>query len=186
MKSAGAKSGPGKLRIAYLSLVLAVMVSCGGYGYHVYLLFCEAQLNMPQPQIEKICQDLRLFYERTNRFPKTFNEINELLWHTRPKPNYGVEGRQAQVKNYYYLYTRVNDRQCIIWAFPLGPQRHYASSFFVVLSLYWARVWKGRAMNDEEIARIQAIPTLKTLGEFGMMELPSQVVLRQIRWRDVM
>jgi hypothetical protein len=179
VKGAGPKFGLGKLKIAYLSLILAALVSCGGYGWHLYMLFRDTQLNLPQPQIEKLSRDLHLFHTRKGRFPQTFNEINELLWHDRTKPDYGARGRQARVKNYYYLYTRVNDRQCAVWALPLGPRRHYASSFFFVLSLNWLRVWKGRAMNDEEIMRVPAIPSLKTLGELGMLESPPQTVLHQ-------
>lgn len=179
VKGAKAKFGLGKLRIAYLSLTLAALVSCGGYGWHLYKLFRDARLNTPQPQIEKLSRDLCQFYSRNGRFPATFNEINELLWHNRPKPDYGSEGRQARVKNYYYLYTRVNDQQCAIWAFPQGPQRHYASSFFIVLSPSWIRIWKGRAMRDDEIMRVPAIPSPIMLDEFGMVESPSQAVLRQ-------
>ncbi|HZF38908.1 MAG TPA: hypothetical protein VE715_08795 [Blastocatellia bacterium] len=68
----------------------------------------------------------------------------------------------------------MNDRQCAIWAIPFGPQRHYASTFFVVLSPDWIRSWKGRAMSDEEIARIPAIPSPTDLAELKMREMPSR------------
>jgi len=175
MKSARAKSGLSKLRITYLSLILAALASCGSYGWYLYTLFRDARLNIPQPQIEKLTRDLRLFHSRTKRFPKNFNEINALIWHTRPKPDYGADGRQARVKNYHYFYTRVNDRQCAIWAIPVGPQRHYASTFFVVLSPDWIRSWKGRAMSDEEMAQIPAIPSPTSLAELKMQEISPRV-----------
>src|SRR5947209_20343740 len=95
MKNEGAKSGLSKLRVAYLCLSLSVVAICAGYGWYLYTLFRDAQLNMPQPQMEKLIRDLRLFHSRTRRFPKTFDEINYLIWHTLPKPDYGVDGRQA-------------------------------------------------------------------------------------------
>ncbi len=175
MKSAGVKSGFNKLRITYLSLILAAMAICVGYGWYLYSLFRDARLNMPQPQIEMLTRDLRLFHTRTKRFPKTFNEINDLIWRTRPKPDYGADGRQARVKNYLYFYTRVNDQQCAIWAIPLSSQRYYASTFFVVLSPDWMRSWKGQAMSDGEIAQIPATPSPTALAELKMQEMPPRV-----------
>ncbi|HEU0185367.1 MAG TPA: hypothetical protein VFS27_08635 [Blastocatellia bacterium] len=133
MKSEKTKSGLSKLRATYLCLSLAAVAICGFYGCYLYTLLRDAQLNMPQPQIERLTRDLRLFHSRTRRFPRNFSEINELIWHTLPKPDYGADGRHARVKNYRYFYTRVNDRQWI-WAIPFGPQRHYGPTFFVVLS----------------------------------------------------
>jgi hypothetical protein len=153
-------------------LVLAVLASCGSYAYHVYSLFRDAQRNMPQPKIDKLMKDFRLFHSRTKRLPRNFAEINDYLWHTRPMPDYGAEGRQARVKNYYYFYTRVNDERCAIWAVPLGPQRGYVSSFFVVISPEWTRKWEGKALEDGLITRLPAIPTLDGLAKLRMIEYP--------------
>ncbi len=112
---------------------------------------------------------------RAKRFPETYNEVNDLIWRIRPKLNYGAEGRRARVKNYHYIYTRVNNEQCAVWAIPFGPQRHYAFTFFVILSPDWMRAWRGRAMSDEEIAQIPSIPSLTVLDEFKMQEMPSTV-----------
>jgi hypothetical protein len=175
MKSAKTKSGLNKLRITYLSISLAAVAICAGYSWYLYTLFRDAQFNMPQPQIEKLTRDLRLFHSRTKRFPKNFNEINDLIWRTRPKPDYGADGRQARVKNYRYFYMRVNDQRCAIWAIPFGSQRHYASTFFVVLSPEWMRSWKGRAISDGEMAQIPAIPSPAVLTELRMQEMPARV-----------
>jgi hypothetical protein len=93
-----------------------------------------------------------------------------------PCPNYGSEGRQACVKNYYYFYTKVDNQTCAIWALPIGPQRHYASSFFLVLSPGWSRRWIGKSMGDETIASLPAIPALDKLTLLGMRELPGQTL----------
>jgi hypothetical protein len=174
MKSGGAKSGFSKLKATYLCLSMAAVAICGFYGCYLYTLFRDAQLNMPEPQIERLTRDLRLFQSRTRRFPKNFNEINDLIWNTRPKLDYGPDEKQVRVKNYRYIYTRVNNRQCAIWAIPLGAQRHYAFSFFIVLSPDWMRLWKGKAMSDEDMARIPAIPSPTTLAGFKLREMPSR------------
>lgn len=171
------KTRPGfsKLKITWLLLALAGVVAVGSYGWHVYTLFRDWQVNMPQPQIEKLTKDLRMYLAKTGHFPSTFVEINNLIWHTKPAPDYGSEGRQARAKNYYYFYTKVNDHTCVIWALPTGPQRHYASSFFLVLSPEWLRSWKGKALGDEAISGILAIPSPDRLAEMGMQEMPAQV-----------
>jgi hypothetical protein len=58
---------------------------------------------------------------------------------------------------------------------PIGPQRHYASSFFVVLSPDWMRVWKGKTMGDEEKAQVPAIPSPAVLAGFKMQEMPPRI-----------
>src|SRR5262245_49127693 len=168
-----ATSGFGKLKIVGVMLALAGLASCVSYAYHVYSLFRDAQRNMPQPQIERLVKDFRLFHSRTNRFPRNFTEINDYLWHTRPTPNYGIEGRQTRVKNYYYFYTRVSDERCAIWAIPLGPQRNYASSYFLVISPEWVRKWEGKALEDGLISSLPAIPTLNDLSKLRMVEYPA-------------
>jgi hypothetical protein len=164
-----------KLRISYLVAAIAVVVGLGCYGYHIYALAQDLKINRPQPQIEKLIKDLRIFHLRTRRFPASFIEMNQLIWRTTPMPNYGRDGRQARAKNYYYYYTKVNDETCAFWALPLGSQRHYASSFFIVLSPGWMRSWKGRAMSDEEVSQIPVIPSSSVLNELKMQEGPSRI-----------
>ena len=163
-----------KLKITYLMLGFAAALGIASYSYHVYSLFRDWQMNMPRPQLEKLIRDLRIFQAKEDRFPNTFVEIDNLIWHTKPKPNYGGEGRQARVKNYYYFYTKVDSQTCTIWALPIGPQRHYASSFFLVLSPKWLRTWVGKAMDDETISHLPAIPALDRLAGLGMQELPGR------------
>ncbi|MGE0128982.1 MAG: hypothetical protein AB7U82_12960 [Blastocatellales bacterium] len=171
-----------KLKATYLMLALCAILAVGSYGWHVYSLFRDWRLNMPQPQIEKLTKDLRLYHAKTGRFPGTFVEINNLIWRTKPMPNYGVNGRQAWVKNYYYFYTNVDERTCAIWVLPVGPQRHYASSFFLVLSPEWLRSWKGNALDDETISGLPAIPSPDKLTETGMDETPVRVfTAREVR-----
>lgn len=163
-----------KLKATYLMLALCAILAVGSYSWHVYTLFRDWQVNMPQPQLERLTKDLRIYQARTGHFPSTFVEINNLIWHTKPAPDYGDNGRQSRTKNYYYFYTRVNDHTCAIWALPTGPQRHYASSFFLVLSPEWLRNWKGKALDDEAISALPAIPSSDMLAKMLMQEMPGQ------------
>jgi len=164
-----------KLKATSLFLASAAILALGGYCWRVYSLFRDWQVNMPQPQVEKLVKDLRGYHAKTGRFPKTFIEINDLIWRTKPTPSYGSEGRQARTKNYYYFYSRVDDHTCTIWALPMGSQRHYASSFFLVLSPEWLRSWKGKALDDEGIGTLPTIPSPSKLTELGMREMPGQI-----------
>lgn len=168
-----------KLKATYLMLALCAILAVGSYGWHVYTLFRDWQVNMPQPQLERLTKDLRIYQARTGHFPSTFVEINNLIWHTKPAPDYGDNGRQSRTKNYYYFYTRVNDHTCAIWALPTGPQRHYASSFFLVLSPEWLRSWKGKALDDEAISDLPAIPSSDMLAKMVMQEMPGQVFVER-------
>jgi hypothetical protein len=99
-----------------------------------------------------------------------------LIWHTYPTPDYGSEGRRVWTKNYFYLYTKVSDETCAFWALPVGPRREYASSFFVVVSTNWLRIWKGKAMSDGEIVVVPNIPSPQVLSESGFTELKQPII----------
>ena len=172
MESTGPKHRFSKLRIAFVFALVTIVAGAGSYGYHLYRLARDLQINKPQPQVERLVKYLRRFHAEAHRFPANFIEINQLVWHTKPQPDYGSDGRRAWTKNYYYFYTKVNDETCAFWALPIGPQRHYAASFFIVLSPEWMRAWKGEAMSDEGIARIPTIPSPHHLAELGLVELP--------------
>lgn len=165
----------GGMKITWLLLALAGLLTAGGYGWRIYSLFHDWQINVPQPQIEKLVNDLRLYHARTKQFPASFTEINALIWRTQPAPNYGSEGRQARVKHYYYFYTRVNSQTCAIWALPTGPRRQDASSFFVVLTPDWLRSWLGKALDDDVIHQLPAIPKPDQLAALSLQELPARV-----------
>jgi len=175
MESSGQKTHFSRLRLSYIFALITIAAGAGGYGYHLYKLAKDSQINKPRPQVESLVKDLRLFQSRTNRFPRNFIEVNQQIWRAAPAPDYGNEGRQAHAKNYYYYYTKVSDETCAFWALPVGPQRHYAPSFFVVLSSGWMRAWKGRSRSDEEIARVPAIPSPAALSELEMQELPARI-----------
>lgn len=163
-------------RLTYGFVALSIVAGLSSYGWYLYALVRDSQRQKPQPQIEKLRRDFRAYYAQTRQFPDSFVDINQRLWHTAPPPDYGREGRQAHTKNYYYWYTKVSAETCAFWALPTGPQRQYASSYFVVLSPHWVRVWQGAAKSDDEIARLPAIPSLAALAEMRMQELPGRTL----------
>ncbi|MBO0721906.1 MAG: hypothetical protein J2P41_13870 [Blastocatellia bacterium] len=165
-----------KPKFTFLVLAFSALLGIASYGYHIYSLFHDWQINMPQQQLEKLTRDLRVYQAKEGHFPNTFTEIDNLIWHTKPSLNYGSEGRQARTKNYYYFYTKIDNKTCAVWALPIGPQRHYASSYFLVLSPVWARRWIGKAMDDDIISSLPAIPTPDKLAELGMCELPGRTL----------
>ena len=175
MQAIGSRQRFSKLRITYLFVIITAVVGIGSFAYYVYRNYRDARLNLPQPQVERLIKDLRLYAAQTRHFPVTFTEVNERIWHTRPTPNYGNDGRRARTKNYYYHYTKVNDETCTFWALPVGPQRRYAATFFIVLAPGWLRAWKGKAMSDEEIAKVPDIPSPDGLADIGMQEMPARV-----------
>lgn len=172
MQATSKQRGLSKLRITYLFVIITVVVGIGSFGYYIYRNYRDARLNLPQAQVERLIKDLRLYQSQMRQFPATFAEVNERIWHTTPAPNYGSDNRRARTKNYYYRYTKVNGETCAFWALPVGPQRHYAPSFFVVLSPDWSRAWKGRSLSDEQIVQVAEVPSPEMLADLGMNEMP--------------
>lgn len=175
MDSFEKKNKLSKMRLSYLGALVAIVACLGGYAWHVYAIFREAQATNPQPQIERLSQDLRTYHSRMRQFPANFHAINQQLWHTNPSPDYGSDGRRARTKNYVYLYTKVSDEACAFWALPVGPRRDYASSFFIVIGPTWMRMWKGKAMPDEVMEKLPVIPTSDQLADLNLQELPARL-----------
>jgi hypothetical protein len=170
------KPGFSKLKLTFIILIIAGVAGGASYGYYVYTVFLDSQVNMPQSQLEKLVRDLRSYHLQRKQFPAGFAEVNHLIWHTNPAPNYGADGRRARAKNYHYYYSKVDDGKCAVWALPLGPQRQYASAFFLVISPEWVRVWKGKALDDGQVEKIPAIPTPDDLAALNLREMPARVL----------
>lgn len=174
MKATQRKAGFSKLKATYALLGVAVVLALGSYGWHLYRLYQAWQRDTPQPQVERLIRDLRRYHSETNRFPASFHEINARLWHTKPQPNYGANGREARVKNYLYRYTQVEAGKCVLWGLPTGPQREYGAAFFVVITPGWLHGWRGQALKDEAIAALPDVPTSQVLAKLQMSEIPAR------------
>lgn len=171
MKAMAFASRSGGLKIVAVMFLLAVASSLSAYAYHLYNLFKDAQRHIPQPQIDRLLKDFRQFHSRNHRFPRNFVEIDTEIWRTNPKPDYGVEGRQARTKNYYYFYTIVNARQFALWAVPTGPRREDGYAYFLVVTKEWFRIWRGKAIDESVVPILQAIPSRDELSKLGLNEL---------------
>lgn len=172
MKRNVAATRVSRRRLTWIVLAAAVCLAAGSYGYHLFRLYQQWQHDTPQPQVERLIQDLRRFHAETKQFPSNFHGINQRLWHTRPEPDYGTDGKQARVKNYLYRYTRIETGKCALWALPLGTQREYGTAFFVVLTPEWVRAWQGKALSDTQIEQLPTVPTREELSILALRELP--------------
>ena len=170
MNTTATKTGFSKMKATYALLFLAVVVVLSSYGWHLFTIYQAWQRDTPRHQVERLIRDLRRYYVETKRFPANFHDINQRLWHTRPQPDYGVNNREARVKNYFYWYTQVEEGKCVLWALPTGPQREYGSAFFVVITPEWVRAWKGKAMSEEKLQRLPAIAPMQVLADLGWAE----------------
>jgi hypothetical protein len=125
-----------KLKFTFLVLAFAATLGIVSYGYHVYSLFRDWQFNMPQPQLEKLARDLLVYHVKEGHFPTTFIEIDNLIWHTKPNPNYGSEGRQARAELLLLLHESgqpdLRDLGITDWA--------AASLCFILLSCLFIRM----------------------------------------------
>lgn len=174
MKAAPHKTSFNKLKATYALLAVAVTLALGSYGWHLYTLYQAWQRDAPQPQVERLIRDLRRYHSETNRFPASFYEINARLWHTHPQPDYGANGRVARVKNYLYRYTQIEAGKCVLWALPTGPQREYGAAFFVVITPEWVRGWIGKALGEDQMAKLPLIPPTSALADLQMSEMLQQ------------
>src|SRR5262249_2203292 len=71
--------------------------------------------------------------------------------------------------NHFKDQLRSTDgNRCVLWAIPLGRQRHYASALFAP---GWKRVRQENALNEGSISPLPAIPTAYDLSALQLHEI---------------
>jgi hypothetical protein len=130
----------------------------------------RAQKEMPRLAVDSLVKALRAHYQQTGRFPKDFQELETRIWRHKQLPEFGSDGRELAIANYYYIYYLVDARTSTIWIVPTGARREEGSTFFIVLTPESLRRWKGAPLTLDEIKRLSPVPQSQELAVLGLTE----------------
>lgn len=158
-----------RIKISLIFAAITLLMVVVAYIYSLWSVDRKKNAEMPVEAVSMMMRDLLRFHEKRGGFPEDLQKLEGVVWE-RKNRLFSVENRALNHRNYYYFYTQISHHQFTLWAIPTGEQREDAPTWFLVVSPDSCRRWKGAALPLEQINRIEANPTLKKLGVFGLIE----------------
>jgi hypothetical protein len=160
-----------KIKLSLIVAVMALLIVVAAYIYSLWSVDRKKQAEMPVESVSMMMRDLLRFHEKRGGFPEDLQKLEGVIWE-RKNRLFSAENRAINHRNYYYFYTQISPHQFTLWAIPTGNSREDAPTWFLVVSPDICRRFKGAALPLEQVDRIEANPTLKQLGVFGLIEQP--------------
>jgi hypothetical protein len=161
-----------KIKLSLIVAVMTFLIVIAAYIYSLWSVDRQKQAEMPVEAVSMMMRDLLRFHEKRGGFPEHLQKLEGVVWE-RKNRLFSADNRALNHRNYYYFYTQISPHQFTLWAIPTGKQREDAPTWFLVVSHDVCRRFKGAALPLEQIDRIEADPTLKKLGIFGLIEQPA-------------
>lgn len=158
-----------RIKISLIFAAITFFIVVVAYVYSLWSVDRKKNAEMPVEAVSMMMRDLLRFHEKRGSFPEDLQKLEGVVWE-RKNRLFSAENRALNHRNYYYFYTQISPHQFTLWAIPTGSQREDAPTWFLVVSPDSCRRWKGAALPLEQIDRIEANPTLKKLGVFGLIE----------------
>ena len=161
-----------RIKLSLIVAVMALLIVVVAYIYSLWSVDRKKSAEMPVEAVSMMMRDLLRFHEKRGGFPVDLQKLEGVVWE-RKNRLFSADNRAINHRNYYYFYTQISPHQFTLWAIPTGSQREDAPTWFLVASPEVCRRFKGAALPLEQIDGIEANPTLKKLGVFGLIEQPA-------------
>jgi hypothetical protein len=169
---------PGKTnskRLTFIILGLAVLAAACTYAYSVYTEYTKYEAVLPRLRLQTLIRDVRRFESLAGRVPRTFDEIERLVWkHKDRTPTFDKNGTGYALANYFYVLHAVDDSRLTIWAIPLGQRRDEASTHFIIVTSERVLRWRGAALGFDEVGTVSSNPTASELAALGLVRQPDE------------
>jgi len=151
---------------------MALLIVVAAYIYSLWSVDRKKQAEMPIEAVSMMLRNLLRFHEKRSDFPEDLQKLEGIVWERKARL-FSAENRALNHRNYYYFYTQISPHQFTLWAIPTGKNAKMRRLGFWSLSPDLCRRFKGASLPLEQIDRIEANPTLKKLGVFGLIEQPA-------------
>lgn len=161
-----------RIKLSLIVAVMALLIVVAAYIYSLWSVDRKKQAEMPVEAVSMMMRDLLRFHEKRGGFPEDLQKLEGVVWEQKNRL-FSAENRAINHRNYFYFYTQISPHQFTLWAIPTGKMREDSPTWFLVVSPDVCRRFKGAALPLEQIDRIEANPTLKKLGIFGLIEQPA-------------
>jgi hypothetical protein len=152
---------------------VAILVSVCVYAFAEVEKAKANERLMPVVAWKILAKKTRQFHDKAGRVP---NDAKELFGEDNDGVvNISEDGHVFYGGNYFYFFSKLDNKVVGIWAIPYGPRASEASSYYVTVAApKGERVWKGPAFErgDSKSSAFSPNPTLQQLALLGMTEQP--------------
>lgn len=159
-----------RLKISLILAPLALTMLIGVYVYSLWSQERKRSSEIPVDATASMNRDLVKFHQKRGSFPAMLKDLEGVVWEKKDR-NYVSDGHSMIHRNYFYLYSRIDQNRFTLWAIPVGKEREEASTFFLVGTPMKKRTWKGAALTVEDVGKLpRLLPIEQDLALRGMVE----------------
>jgi hypothetical protein len=168
------------MKLTFIITPLMVVLVLGSYFYSLWAAEVKRRDEMPQDGAAALTRDLLKYHEQTGAFPDDLRRLVGKVWDAKKQRDFDQSGKVFRHNNVFYLYARQNPHLFSLWAVPSGERREEGVSWYIAASPDVIRRWKGPAIPDNQVEKLNPAPSIQTLALLGLTEQP-QADLRKAK-----
>jgi hypothetical protein len=160
------------MKLTFIITPLMVVLVLGSYFYSLWAAEVKRRDELPQDGASALVRDLMKYHEQTGTFPEELRPLVGKVWDAKKQRNFDQTGKVFQHGKVFYLYARLNPHHFSLWAVPSGERREEGVSWYILASPDALRRWKGPAIPDNQVQKLNSAPSVQLLALLGLTEQP--------------
>ena len=160
------------IKLTFIITPLMVVLVLGSYFYSLWAAEVKRRDEMPQDGAAALSRDLLKYHEQTGTFPEELRPLVGKVWDAKKKREFDQTGKVFQHGKVFYLYARHTPHLYSLWAVPSGERREEGVSWYILASPNAIRRWKGPAIPDNQVQKLNSAPSVQLLALLGLTEQP--------------
>ena len=160
------------MKLTFIITPLMVVLVLGSYFYSLWAAEVKRRDELPQDGAAALVRDLLKYHEQTGTFPEELRPLVGKVWDAKKQRDFDQTGKVFQHGKVFYLYARQNPHQFSLWAVPSGERREEGVSWYILASPEAVRRWKGPAIPDNQVQKLNSSPSVQLLALLGLTEQP--------------
>jgi len=160
------------MKLTFIITPLMVVLVLGSYFYSLWAAEVKRRDDLPQDGAASLTRDLLKYHEQTGTFPEELRPLVGKVWDAKKHRDFDQTGKVFQHGKVFYLYARQNSHLFSLWAVPSGERREEGVSWYILASPDAIRRWKGPAIPDNQVQKLNSSPSIQLLALLGLTEQP--------------
>ena len=160
------------MKLTFIITPLMVVLVLGSYFYSLWAAEVKRRDELPHDGAAALVRDLLKYHEQTGTFPEELRPLVGKVWDAKKQRDFDQTGKVFQHGKVFYLYARHNSHLFSLWAVPSGNRREEGVSWYILASPDALRRWKGPAIPDNQVQKLNSSPSVQLLALLGLTEQP--------------
>jgi hypothetical protein len=160
------------MKLTFIITPLMVVLVLGSYFYSLWAAEVKRRDELPVDGAAALTRDLLKYHEKTGAFPEELRPLVGKVWDAKKERKFDQTGKVFQHGKVFYLYARRSPHSFSLWAVPSGERRDEGVSWYILASPDAIRRWKGPAIPDNQVEKLNPAPSIQTLALLGLTEQP--------------